>query len=61
MTNNKELALFIERQAVLWEDLETVEQECLSGNETLVDWLQEELLQIVKLYKKGYINNDNSV
>jgi hypothetical protein len=44
---------FIERQANLWADLETIEQECLSGNETLVDWLQCELLEVVRLYKKG--------
>jgi phosphoenolpyruvate carboxylase len=44
---------FIERQANLWADLETIEQECLSGNETLVDWLQYELLEVVRLFKKG--------
>ena len=44
---------FIERQANLWEDLETIEQECLSGNETLVEWLQAELLEVVRLLRKG--------
>ena len=47
------LGRFIERQEQLWNDLETIEMECLSGNETLVDWLQAELLEIVRLYKKG--------
>ena len=49
----EELFDFIERQANLWADLETIEQECLSGNETLVDWLQAELFEIVRLFKKG--------
>ena len=47
-----ELHDFIERQEHLWNDLETIETECLSGNETLVDWLQAELFEIVRLYKK---------
>jgi len=47
------LGYFIERQEDLWNDLETIEMECLSGNETLVDWLQAELFEIVRLYKKG--------
>ena len=51
--NIEQLLDFIERQQKLWADLETIEQECLSGNETLVDWLQEELMTIVRLYKKG--------
>jgi hypothetical protein len=47
-----ELHEFIERQEDLWDDLHTIETECLSGNETLVDWLQAELFEIVRLYKK---------
>lgn len=47
-----ELHEFIERQEDLWNDLETIETECLSGNETLVDWLQAELFEVVTLYKK---------
>jgi hypothetical protein len=46
------LGYFIERQEQLWDDLETIEMECLSGNETLVDWLQAELFEVVRLYKK---------
>jgi hypothetical protein len=49
----EELFDFIERQANLWDDLETIETECLSGNETLVEWLQAELLEVVRLFKKG--------
>jgi hypothetical protein len=51
--NIEQLLDFIERQQKLWADLETIEQELLSGNETLVEWLQEELMTIVRLYKKG--------
>jgi hypothetical protein len=47
-----ELGDFIERQESIWQDLETVESELLSGNETLVDWLQEELMTVVRLYKQ---------
>lgn len=43
---------FINKQKHLWEDLQFVEEELLDGNETLVDWLQGELLTIVKLAKK---------
>jgi hypothetical protein len=46
---------FIERQQKLWDDLETIETECLSGNETLVEWLQYELLEVVRLFKKGEV------
>ena len=51
--NIEYLLFFIERNQKLWADLEAIEQECLSENETLVDWLQEELMTIVRLYKKG--------
>ena len=51
--NIEQLLDFIERQQKLWADLETIEQDFLSGNETLVEWLQEELMTIVRLYKKG--------
>lgn len=44
-----ELLKFIERQANIWDDLETVEAECLSGNETISDWLQAELGEVAKL------------
>lgn len=50
--NIEQLLDFIERQENLWGDLETIEKECLSGNETLVEWLQAELFEIVRLYKK---------
>jgi hypothetical protein len=53
--NIEQLLDFIERQQKLWADLETIEQDFLSGNETLVEWLQEELMTIVRLYKKGDI------
>lgn len=43
---------FINRQKHLWKDLQFVEEELLNGNETLVDWLQEELLTIVNLARK---------
>lgn len=43
---------FINRQEHLWRDLQFVEEELLNGNETLVDWLQEELLTIVDLARK---------
>jgi hypothetical protein len=46
------LAYFIERQEKLWGDLETIEMECLSGDETLVEWLQAELFEVVRLYNK---------
>jgi hypothetical protein len=46
------LGYFIERQESLWSDLKTIEMECLSGDETLVDWLQAELFEVVRLYKK---------
>jgi hypothetical protein len=51
--NIEQLLYFIERNQKLWADLEAIEQECLSEDETLVDWLQEELMTIVRLYKKG--------
>lgn len=43
---------FIERQQHLWKDLETVENECLDGNDTLVEWLQNELMALAYLLKK---------
>lgn len=48
---SNDLGDFLDRQVAIWEDLETVEQEILSGNETLVEWLQEELMTIYNLYK----------
>lgn len=53
--NIEQLLDFIERQENLWADLQTIEQECLSDDETLVDWLQEELMTITRIYKKGDI------
>jgi hypothetical protein len=50
-----ELHEFIERQEDLWNDLQTIETECLIGNETLVEWLQYELLEVVRLFKKGEV------
>jgi len=49
----EELFDFIERQANLWADLETIKEECLSEDETLEEWLQFELLEVVRLFKKG--------
>lgn len=43
---------FINRRRDLWENLELVEEELLDGNETLVNWLQEELLTIVDMVRK---------
>lgn len=48
---SNDLGDFLDRQVEIWDDLETVEQELLSGNETLVEWLQEELMTIYNLYK----------
>lgn len=49
---------FIEGQRNLWNDLQTIEQECLNGNETLVEWLQEELNTVARLQDyelRGYL------
>jgi len=44
---------YIERQVEYWNDLETVENELLGSDETLVDWLQFELQEIIRLYKEN--------
>jgi hypothetical protein len=46
----KELFDYIERQKKLWSDMEAIEQLCSIGNETVAEWLQEELYEIIKLY-----------
>lgn len=43
---------FINTRKKLWENLEIVEEDMLGGNETLVNWLQEELLTIVYMARK---------
>jgi len=44
---------YIERQVEYWNDLETVENKLLGDDETLVDWLQCELQEIIRLYKEN--------
>lgn len=43
---------FINIRKNLWENLEIVEEDMLGGNESLVNWLQEELLTIVYMARK---------
>lgn len=49
---------FINERENLWKDLQLVEEELLDGNETLVNWLQEELLTIVDMVRKEYKRKD---
>lgn len=48
---------FIERQNHLWEDLDMVKEECL-GEETLEEWLLNELLTVAKIDKETYTSNE---
>ena len=44
---------YIEERGLLWDDLQTIEQEILSGNEELMDFLQNELLVVKTLFKQA--------
>ena len=48
--NIEQLLDYIERQKKLWSDIDAIEQLCSTGNETVAEWLQEELYEIIKLY-----------
>ena len=48
---------FIERQSNLWQEPETIEDEVLSANETLVEWYEAELETITKLSREDNTRN----
>lgn len=50
ITKPNELHDFIERQEKLWGDMDAIEELCSIQNETVAEWLQEELYEVIKLY-----------